>query len=971
MASKNNFQEILFQEVIEFLRPISDTNGDPESIVQLFRNSGWDIDTMLGGNNDIFIRQIGVITVGLERVKDLLEKPPGNFQNLIGEIENVAKLFTAIKELANATNIPNISLVPRINELPVDAINLLLARYFYVRSPFLYAFLELVGVISIKAGEPILLNGSIIHIPADSVHFYFNALEGLLSNPAKHFKDLYWPAGIPNLSKANETAQGLFPKIARLLGTLNLNTFVGRGIGPFTLSPLDEQKFKGLITLEFPYNVIETGTTGKIMLTIGLLPEDEGGPGIYVIPSGIVDIEIAFEQWKLKIGTNGQMDGFIVKKNGFEIYQGNTNLTGIDTNVSIEKISNDENRAFLVGGRDATRFEIGNIAFGGGLSINAGKKEFKVFSSLSECHIAIKASDGDPFLSTLLGSNGINIDFDFKIVWSNLGGFYIEGSSGLEVTLPTHISLGPLEVLNVVIALSYRANELPLELSASLKNLLGPLEILVKNIGLKLDTTFSNGDGNIGPIDFRPTFKPPTGLGITINTKAVQGSGSLTFNVEKQEYLGDLFLTIAGKVTLNAIGIVTTKMPDGSKGYSLLIIITAGFNPPFQLGYGFTLNGVGGLLGLHRTVMVDSLREGVRTGTINGILFPENVKENIQSFVSDISLIFPPYPDRFLIGPMAKIGWGTPTLVTLSVGLVIEIPGNIALLGVLRVLLPDEKNPLVRINVAFVGIVDFTNKLISFDASLFDSRLLETMTLEGDMAVRLKWGDRPDFLLTVGGFHPSYTPPPLALPALRRLSISILNTPDYKIGVECYQAITSNTVQFGARAYASFDLKACSIKGEIAFDALFRFSPFYFIIQVSASFSLRAIGMDMMSVRVRLSLEGPTPWRAKGTGSVSLWFFEVSADFDHTWGEERNTALPDITVLDKFLPELKRRENWLAESPINRSLLVSLREIKPEETPADSLIVHPSASLVFRQQFVPLNFNLQKVGSQKPSDVNK
>jgi hypothetical protein len=239
------------------------------------------------------------------------------------------------------------------------------------------------------------------------------------------------------------------------------------------------------------------------------------------------------------------------------------------------------------------------------------------------------------------------------------------------------------------------------------------------------------------------------------------------------------------------------------------------------------------------------------------------------------------------------------------------------------------------------------------------------------MAVRLKWGDRPDFLLTVGGFHPSYTPPPLALPALRRLSISILNTPDYKIGVECYQAITSNTVQFGARAYASFDLKACSIKGEIAFDALFRFSPFYFIIQVSASFSLRAIGMDMMSVRVRLSLEGPTPWRAKGTGSVSLWFFEVSADFDHTWGEERNTALPDITVLDKFLPELKRRENWLAESPINRSLLVSLREIKPEETPADSLIVHPSASLVFRQQFVPLNFNLQKVGSQKPSDVNK
>ena len=63
-------------------------------------------------------------------------------------------------------------------------------------------------------------------------------------------------------------------------------------------------------------------------------------------------------------------------------------------------------------------------------------------------------------------------------------------------------------------------------------------------------------------------------------------------------------------------------MPDGSPGFSLLIIITAEFGPGIQLGFGFTLLGVGGLLGLNRTMLLEPLVEGVRTGAINSILFP-------------------------------------------------------------------------------------------------------------------------------------------------------------------------------------------------------------------------------------------------------------------------------------------------------------------------------------------------------------
>ena len=46
--------------------------------------------------------------------------------------------------------------------------------------------------------------------------------------------------------------------------------------------------------------------------------------------------------------------------------------------------------------------------------------------------------------------------------------------------------------------------------------------------------------------------------------------------------------------------------------FSLLIIIFAEDFTPIPLGYGFTLNGIGGLLGVNRTVVVDVLRAGIK-----------------------------------------------------------------------------------------------------------------------------------------------------------------------------------------------------------------------------------------------------------------------------------------------------------------------------------------------------------------------
>ena len=87
----------------------------------------------------------------------------------------------------------------------------------------------------------------------------------------------------------------------------------------------------------------------------------------------------------------------------------------------------------------------------------------------------------------------------------------------------------------------------------------------------------------------------------------------------------------------------------------MLILINAEFTP-VQLGFGFTLNGIGGLLGLNRTARLEVLREGVRTNAIKSILFPEDIIGNIDRIVSDVKAVFPVQRDHFVLCPMGKLG---------------------------------------------------------------------------------------------------------------------------------------------------------------------------------------------------------------------------------------------------------------------------------------------------------------------------
>ena len=214
-------------------------------------------------------------------------------------------------------------------------------------------------------------------------------------------------------------------------------------------------------------------------------------------------------------------------------------------------------------------------------------------------------------------------------------------------------------------------------------------------------------------------------------------------------------LELAETIAVKALGLLTTKLPDGSKGYSLVILVTAEGFAPIPVGLGFTLTGIGGLVALHRTVRTDVLREGLKTGTLNSVLFPLDPLRNAPQLFSDLRRVFPPTAGRHVVGPMVQLRWGTPTLLTLDLALLVELPApiRVVVLGRLQVLLPNQTHPLIQIRMDALGLLDVSAETVSLDATLYDSRILQ-FTLTGDMALRAGWGRQPQFVLAIGGFHP-------------------------------------------------------------------------------------------------------------------------------------------------------------------------------------------------------------------------
>jgi hypothetical protein len=492
------------------------------------------------------------------------------------------------------------------------------------------------------------------------------------------------------------------------------------------------------------------------------------------------------------------------------------------------------------------------------------------------------------------------------------------------------------------------------------------VQAAVTKVGLKmvLEPDPSGSFGGLTP-SFR--FKPPTGLGLAVEAGPVGGGGFIEFDEAKQEYAGMLELSLP-VLDLTAIGLLTTRMPDGSQGFSLLVIIAAEFSP-IQLGYGFTLNGVGGLVGINRGMNVDFLRAGLKDGTLDSIRFPKDVVANAPKIISDLRQAFPVQEDQYVFGPMVAIGWGA-SIIELQIGLVLQLPSplRLVLLGTVTVALPepDPEIAVLMIRLDVLGVIDFDKGEVSFDGALRDSRIA-IFTLTGQMAMRAAFGDQPTFALSAGGFNPRFQPLP-GFPSLERMAISLSTGDNPRLRLEMYFAVTANTLQTGANLdiYAQKDLGILgdfTIQGYLGFDALLKFSPLSFIVEIAASLTLKRNGECFAGVSFAMTLSGPSPWHAYGTATFTICGVSKSLDFDLSIGSPAPPApLAPVDPLGLLVAALEDIRSWAAGAPSAPQTLVTLRAQPAGDT---RVLVHPLGSMTVRQRVVPLDFEIAAYGHQE------
>ena len=183
------------------------------------------------------------------------------------------------------------------------------------------------------------------------------------------------------------------------------------------------------------------------------------------------------------------------------------------------------------------------------------------------------------------------------------------------------------------------------------------------------------------------------------------------------------------------------------------------------------------------------------------------------------------------------------------------------------------------------------------------------------MGLLVAFGDDANFVLSVGGFHPRFTPPPLPFPSPKRIcarrSSTRLRAHPRRGATSPSRPTPSSSARTPRRSSGS---RRFSVEGNFGFDALFQFSPFYFDRRdLGVVLASRCSGVGVFSVQLRGSLEGPTPWQHQRHGARSRSSSSTSRSTSTAPGASvAPTSLPPIAVLPLLRGEFEKHENWRA-----------------------------------------------------------
>ncbi|MFZ2269281.1 MAG: DUF6603 domain-containing protein [Azonexus sp.] len=956
----------LLAELEALFLPLTEAAESPDRLFALLRRLGWTLRAAVpdpAALSDV----LGGVGTAIQNLKAVANGGDPDFGRLLDALSATGEIPGVVRGLVDSFSHLSTDATTALAGLPVELLEMLFIDWIEAKSPLTHAILRAGGLIELEHSAAILGGGDVplreeVLLP----RLHFDRLPDWLTDPAGQTKARFGMDGVTDEATAADYAARVFPLFGLIAQHLGGQGIMGRPYGAASrLSAEDELRLAQMLTLSWTLPALDPVFGAAARSRVGAVLAIEAAAGakpaeLYVKPFGEAAIAVSGGGWTGALSAMTDFEALIFSKDG-------VTLPGIATGDFSARLGVSRpasGRAY--GSAKGTRFEPGALRFGANVDLSPQGEDYGLALDINGAALILAAGDGDGFLAKVLPRDGIVAPLDLGLVWSKSGGFAFKGAAGLSATIDIKRDVGGILKLDTLwFSIGATAENGPpkLGLEAALTGgvSIGPVAATIDRVGLRLDAAFPSGGGNAGPIDLALGFLPPRRISFKIAAGPVKGSGFLAF--ETAQYSGAIQLSV-NVLGLTALGVINTRFPDGRTGYSLVVIITADF-PAIPLGFGFSLNGVGGLVGINRRMDLEAIKLRVAEGALGSILFPRDPASRMNAVLADIAAIFPVAEGRHVFGPMVRLTWGPKALLTIEVAVLLDLPAplRLAILGRMRLILPDIDNAIADIRLDVAGLIDFGQETAIVAASLIDSRIA-AFTITGDMAMVLSWGATKTFALSMGGFYPGFPVPEGMPPSMRRLAIALSTGENPRFRLESYFAVTANTVQFGARAelYAAADLAlgTIAVVGELSLDAFLQFDPFRLEVALRAFLGILRNGKPLLSAELQAHLTGPAPWRLVGFAAFEV-VVQWRIPLDVTFGEPQAQETVTVDLEELLTKAVSRIDSWSSLPPREAGRIVALRERE------GASLLHPLGGIEMVQRLLPFGKVIKRFGAARPT----
>ncbi|QIK67272.1 hypothetical protein G7072_13770 [Nocardioides sp. HDW12B] len=449
---------------------------------------------------------------------------------------------------------------------------------------------------------------------------------------------------------------------------------------------------------------------------------------------------------------------------------------------------------------------------------------------------------------------------------------------------------------------------------------------------------------------------PASGLAGALDAGPTKLRGGFLVDADRRGATGHLSFN-AGAIAAGALGRLAV---DGGT-VSFVAILGARFTPGIQLGFGFEISSLGGVVGVNVGVDSDVLRRRLREGTALALFFPADPSAG-DRLLPAVRETFTSRSGSVVVGPSVELTWlqvGGASLLRISLVLLLELPrGRVLVLGRGAVAIP----PMLDLRLDLLGEIDVPRGYYAVDLAVVEGRVMGIFRAGGTAAMRISTARPAYTLFTLGGFYPGYRTQVPGLPEQRRISFGPSIPLPLTFRFEGYLAFTGGTFQAGARFEIGFDVGILSAHGFLSFDAIAQLDPFHLHVDLHGGVEIEALGIDFAGVDFHGSLDAPGPVVVRGRVRVS--FMGAKASWNDRFVLGSSDRAPEPPLAERVAAALAAEvvpANISGTAGHDPHVVLDA----PSRTAEGVAVVHPLGAVRWSQTLAPLDHDLQRVQGRR------